>query len=152
MKTTKENAQIAYAPNFIYNDGGRALAGVKTQTDCGIRAMAVACQITYNEARERLKDASAIGKLGSRAIARGIYKEDMTSALKLLGWVWHSAPRIEGRKARYIDLPKGRLIARMSKHYAAVIDGELHDTWNSSRKMVYGYWAKEENLMVPDKD
>lgn len=127
---------------YTYNDGGRKVAGLKTKTDCGIRAVAIACELTYSEARARLKDASAVGKMGSRAIARGIYKEDMTAALKKLGWVWHSAPKLEGRKARFGDLPQGRLIARMARHYAAVIDGELHDTWDSSGKMVYGYWAK----------
>ena len=66
----------------------------------------------------------------------------MTSALEKLGWVWHSAPKLEGRKARFSDLPNGRVIARMARHYAAVINGELNDTWDSSNKMVYGYWAK----------
>ena len=127
---------------YRYNDGGREEAGLKTKTDCGIRAIAIACEISYSEARTRLKDASQIGRLGSRAIARGVYKEDMTSALEKLGWVWHSAPKLEGRKARFSDLPNGRVIARMARHYAAVINGELNDTWDSSNKMVYGYWAK----------
>jgi hypothetical protein len=127
---------------YTYDDGGREAAGLKTKTDCGIRAVAIACELSYADARARLKDASALGKMGSRAIARGIYKEDMTAALKKLGWVWRSAPKLEGRKARFSDLPKGRLIARMAQHYAAVIDGQLHDTWDSSKKMVYGYWEK----------
>jgi hypothetical protein len=127
---------------YTYNDGGREAAGMKTKTDCGIRAVAIACELPYGEARLRLKDASSLGKMGSRAIARGIYKEDMTAALKELGYIWHSAPKFDGRKARFDDLPKGRLIARMARHYAAVIDGELHDTWDSSANMVYGYWAK----------
>lgn len=130
--------------NYVYHDGGRAEAGFKTKTDCGIRAMAIACEISYKEARERLKRASKAGKLGSGAISKGIYKEDLEAALKEFGFVWKSAPKFKGRKARYYDLPKGKVIARMSRHYAAVIDGILYDTFDSSDKMVYGYWIKEE--------
>jgi len=38
-------------------------------------------------------------------------------------------------------------VVSVSKHYTAVIDGELHDTWDCSRagsRCVYGYWKKPE--------
>lgn len=128
---------------YIYTDGGRAEAGFKTQTDCGIRAMAIACNIPYKEARKALREASKKGKMGSGAIARGIYKEDMQAALSAYGFVHKKAPKFEGRKARYTDLPKGRIVAHMAKHFAAVVDGNLCDAWDSSSKMVYDYWIKE---------
>lgn len=128
---------------FIFNDGGRAAAGFRGKTDCGIRAMAVSCEISYQEARKRCKDASSMGKKGSKAVSRGMYKDDMTAALKTLGWSWRKAPKFVGRKARCSDMPAGRVIVRMSKHFAAVIDGVLHDTWDSSEKMAYGYWQKD---------
>jgi hypothetical protein len=43
------------------------------------------------------------------------------------------------------ELPAGRIIVRLSGHYAAVIDGVLHDTSDCSRdgtRCVYGYWVK----------
>jgi hypothetical protein len=46
------------------------------------------------------------------------------------------------------ELPKGRLILSLSRHYAAFIDGELLDNHDSSRdgtRCVYGYWLKEKN-------
>lgn len=131
------------SPSYVYNDGGRADAGLKTQTDCGIRAVSIACGISYSESRAMLKTASKNGKLGSRAIARGIYKEDLSSALEELGWHWKSAPKISGRKARCSDFSsEGTIIARQARHFVAVIDGVPHDTWDSSEKMVYGYWQK----------
>jgi hypothetical protein len=134
MKTYKYN----------HNDGGRLASGFKGKSgDCAIRAMAIACCIPYNEARSRCKDASAVGRLGSRATARGMYKEDFTAALSKLGWRWFSAPKFEGRKARGTDMPSGRVIARMSRHYAAVINGVVNDSWDSSEKMVYGYWGQD---------
>ncbi len=129
--------------NYIYDDGGRRDAGYKGKSgDCGVRAMAIACSIPYKEAMTKCKEASAVGKMGSKAIARGIYKEDLTAALALLGWKWYSAPKFEGRKARCHDMPRGHVIARMSKHYTAVIDGVAQDTFDCTHKMIYGYWAK----------
>jgi hypothetical protein len=45
------------------------------------------------------------------------------------------------------ELPKGRIICRLSKHYAAVIDGVLNDTYDCSRKgtrCVYGYFRENK--------
>lgn len=127
---------------YVYDDGGRAAAGFKSDKDCGIRAAAIALNIPYREAQRLLRAAAKRGKQGCGQISRGIYKEDFDSFLKAHGWAWHSAPKFEGRKARYSDLPKGRVIARMARHFAAVIGGDLRDTWDSSQKMVYGYWAE----------
>lgn len=129
--------------NFIYNDGGRLEAGFKTQTDCGIRAVAIACDISYKDARAILKKSAKNGKQGNGQIANGIYKEDLNSALETFGFKWQQAPKFEGRKAKFYDLPKGKIIARMSKHFVAVVDNVIHDTWDSSEKMVYGYWTKQ---------
>jgi hypothetical protein len=41
------------------------------------------------------------------------------------------------------ELPKGNLVVSVSKHYTAVIDGVLHDTYDCSRngnRCVYGYY------------
>lgn len=126
---------------YTYNDGGRVAAGMKSQNDCGIRAIAIATGMEYNEARKFIKAFAKVGKQGNGQISQGIWKEDMTAALESIGWVWVSAPKFEGRKARYSDIP-GRAILRMAKHYSTVIDGTLYDSWDSSHKMVYGYWTK----------
>ena len=128
--------------SYVKNDGGRADAGMRGKSDCGIRAVSIACQLPYKDAQKLLREYSRRGKMGNGTISRGVYKEDMDAALRSLGWEWKKAPRLEGRKARYHDLPQGRHIARMAKHYAAIIDGDLHDDWDSSHKMVYGYWSK----------
>jgi len=41
------------------------------------------------------------------------------------------------------ELPSGRIIARVTRHLCAVIDGVIYDTGNPSRggtRCVYGYW------------
>jgi hypothetical protein len=39
-------------------------------------------------------------------------------------------------------MPSGTVIARQSRHFVAVIGGQPQDIFDSSEKMVYGYWAK----------
>ena len=41
------------------------------------------------------------------------------------------------------ELPKGRIICRVTRHYVAVINGVINDTYDCSRdgtRCVYGYW------------
>jgi hypothetical protein len=43
------------------------------------------------------------------------------------------------------ERPPGRLIVVCSRHYTAVIDGLIHDTYDPSRegtRAVYGYYEK----------
>ena len=44
------------------------------------------------------------------------------------------------------ELPRGRLVCKVSRHMVAVIDGVLHDTHDCSRggtRCVYGYYIQE---------
>jgi len=129
---------------FVFNDGGRIAAGYNSLgTDCAIRSIAIALDMDYKEAMKLMKEFAAKGRQGNKRVANGVYKQDLTAALKSKGWVWHSAPKFHGRKARYTDIP-GIAILRMAKHFSVVRNGELHDTWDSSNCMVYGYWSKAE--------
>ena len=125
-----------------YNDGGRAAAGFKGRCgDCGVRAMAIALDLPYKAVYRELAQANKDAG-GKRSARDGMMKDVYAKVLTRHGWVWKSAPKFDGRKARYSDLPPGRHIARMARHFAAVIDGVLHDSWDSRHKMVYGYWTK----------
>jgi len=127
---------------YIYNDGGRADAGFKGQAgDCGARAMAIALDLTYKLAYDELAQANKDAGYAKSA-RNGIHKDVFSKVLEAQGWVWHPAPKFTGRKAYASDMPEGTVIVRMAKHYACVIDGVPHDTFDCSHKMVYGYWAK----------
>ena len=129
--------------SFKYNDGGREAAGFKgTAGDCGARAMAIALGLDYKTVYKELAQANAdYGR--AKSARNGINKDIYAEVLKRHGWVWVSAPKLDGRKARYSDLPSaGTLIMRMAGHYAALVDGVLNDSWDSRHKMVYGYWRK----------
>ena len=127
---------------YQYNDGGRSKTGRKGHAgDCVCRAIAIAMNRDYDEVYRELADANKAA--GYKKSARnGIMRKVYEDYLNQYGWVWHTAPKFEGRKARHYDMPDGTVIVRMARHVACVIDGVVHDTWDSRRKMVYGYWAK----------
>jgi len=162
--------------NFIYNDGGRAAAGYKGHTgDCVTRAVAIASGRPYQEIYEAL----AMGNVsqrrtrksktrkaeGQKTAAKGIsvrrkwFKDYMRS----LGFRWVPCMGIGTGCTVHLsgdnsELPNGRLIVAVSKHYTAVIDRVINDTYNPQRdthvteyrngedvhsiqrRCVYGYW------------
>ena len=139
---------------FVLNDGGRALAGYKGKArDCVCRAICIASGLPYQQVYDALAKGTGsqrAGKNGKRPASanngintsRKWFKDYMES----IGFVWVPTMQIGGGCKVHVDaneLPKGRLVLSLSKHYAAFIDGVLHDTHDSSRdgtRCVYGYW------------
>ena len=140
---------------FIHHHGGRAAAGYKGSAgDCVTRAIAIATELPYQEVYDALnalcktvkqRKHSRVGG-SSTGITRPVYEQ----YLKSLGWKWQATMGIGvGCSTHMIDyeVPKGRVIVRVSKYLAAVIDGVLHDTQDCSRggtRCVYGYFIREE--------
>ena len=146
---------------FNFNAGGRADAGYKGRTgDCVTRAVAIAAELPYKQVYDRLADGNATQRVTkrikkSRARARTASKGINTTRkwfkdyMKSLGFKWVSTMGIgTGCKVhlKADELPKGRVIARVTRHYCAVIDGVINDTYDPSRgetRCVYGYWIKQ---------
>lgn len=139
---------------FIYNDGGRADAGFKgVAGDCCCRAFAIATQKPYKEVYDLI---NAIGKenetkknrkgSGKSTARNGVYKSDAKKVAEALGMEWVPTMSIgQGCKThlKAEELPKGRIVCNVSRHYVAVIDGVINDTFDCSRggsRCVYGYW------------
>lgn len=128
---------------YVYNDGGRLQAGYKGSTgDCGARAMAIALGLDYKTAYNQLAQANK-DRGFAKSARNGIYKDVYSDVLAKHGWVWVSAPKFVGRKAKCSDMPSGTVIAQQAGHYVTVVNGVPNDVWNCSQKMVYGYWAKQ---------
>ena len=130
--------------NFIYNDGGRSASGRKGEArDCGVRAMAIALSLPYDQCYRELAQANK--EAGYKKSARdGLYKDVYEKVLNKHGWFWKPAPKFEGRRAKAADT-EGVCIARMARHFCAVIEGVPQDTFDSSEKMVYGIWVHAIN-------
>lgn len=132
--------------NFQYDDGGRAEAGFEGNArDCGARAIAIALDLPYARVHRELS------QIYGASADLGVSREAIHEFLVGYGWKWTPTMGIgTGCKVhlKAEELPKGRIIARVSKHVCAVINGVLHDNHDSSRdgeRCVYGYWSKKEN-------
>lgn len=148
------------APTFVLDDGGRVAAGYKGAAgDCGTRAIAIATGMPYQAVYDLVNQAAAVerpsarkpkrGKARARSGARtGIWMPTMMKIMAGLGWTWVPTMGIGTGCRVHLkadELPAGRIIVRLSGHYAAVIDGVVHDTFEDSRdgtRCVYGYWVK----------
>jgi hypothetical protein len=128
---------------YKYSDGGRLEAGYKGKAgDCVTRAISIATGRPYKDIYKLLSAQNKID-FGVSSARNGIYKITYERLLKEMGYSWHKAPVFVGRKAKTTDMPKDKIvIVRMAHHIVAVVNGVAHDTYDSTHKMVYGYWAK----------
>jgi hypothetical protein len=130
-------------------DGGREAAGFKGQAgDCVTRAIAIALDLPYKRVYDDL--AARMATEGNPRSARnGIPRQIYEAYLGEHGWRWHPTMGIGTGCRMHLtadELPPGRLIARLSKHVCAVIDGVIHDTHDPSRegtRCVYGYFCEQ---------
>ncbi len=138
---------------YIFDDGGRAAAGYKGNAgDCVVRAIAIAAEKPYSEVYRDLFDLNRTRRnrpRGKTASPRdgGTHRATIRQYMERLGWRWVATMGIgTGCKVhlRADELPAGRLVAALSHHMVAVIDGIIHDTYDCSRdgtRCVYGYFT-----------
>lgn len=135
---------------FNFNDGGRAAAGYKGKTgDCVCRAICIATQKPYEEIYNTLAKGNASQRSSKHSRRNKDYKRETASSgifvtrkwfkdyMAELGFEWIPTMKIgQGCKVHLADdeLPNGRLVVSVSKHYTAVIDGVINDTYNPSER------------------
>jgi hypothetical protein len=141
---------------YTHTDGGRAAAGFKgSASDCATRALALAAEIPYREAYNLINEYAAAEipsrrRRGKSSARTGVHTVTFKKVMADLGWEWTPTMQIGSGCTVHVkedELPDGRLILNLSRHFAAFIDGVLHDTHDSSRdgtRCVYGYWHKED--------
>jgi hypothetical protein len=141
---------------YIYDDGGRAASGYKGKADdCVCRAVAIASRRPYDEIYARLAKETGAQRAGKRGKRSASARDGISTTRKWfkdymlkLGFKWIPTMKIgSGCKVhlREGELPMGRLVVSLSGHYAAVIDGVLHDIYDCSRdgtRCVYGYFVR----------
>jgi hypothetical protein len=149
-----ENTQQEYKMTFQYNDGGRADAGYKGKVgDCVARAIAIASGRPYKEVYERLAAGTGsqpAGKFGKRAASAShgisVKRKWFKDLMAEWGFEWVATMTIgSGCKTHLTadELPAGRLVVSVSRHYTAMLDGVVNDIYNPDRggkRCVYGYW------------
>jgi hypothetical protein len=117
---------------YAYNDGGRKTGGWKGTRagDCGPRAIAIATEQHYRKVRADL-DALAKEMTGGLRTSTnsGTYVSELHRYMIEQGWT------LVLTKGQYLsDLPNsGTLLAVLSRHYVAVVNDIVQDTWDSRK-------------------
>ncbi len=136
---------------LIVTDGGRKDAGLrgKFTGDCVIRSIALASGRPYKRIYNDFKGmiANRLGYVPEDGILtnKPAFKRYMIES----GFVWNITCRIGSCDRVHMnaaELPRGRLVLSLSKHYTCVIDHVIHDTYdcsNNGARMVYGFWSFE---------
>lgn len=148
---------------FIFDDGGRVEAGYKGLTgDCVCRAISIAAERPYKEVYDLINQYSKMEKPSKRRKGKsnartGVYRTTTRKVMEHYGWEWVPTMKIgQGCKVHLQEdeLPKGRLVVKVSHHLTAVIDGVIHDTYDpnerydlngdriTTNRCVYGYYVK----------
>jgi hypothetical protein len=97
--------------------------------DCVARAIAIATDKPYREVYDEL---TALGWCERYET----YTPDAREYINGLGWHWTPTRAISSSRKVHLradELPLGRLIVYVAQHLVAVIDGVIHDTYDSSR-------------------
>lgn len=153
---------------FMNDDGGRSAAGYRGERagDCVCRAIAIASGLPYRTVYQALAQGTGTQRASSRTRKRaasareGIntrrkwFREYMAS----IGFTWVPLMKIGAGCTVHLiadELPaKGRYVLCLSRHYTALVDGVIHDTYDPQResmwidahgtrtvhRCVYGYW------------
>ncbi len=142
---------------WVYDDGGRQAAGFKGNAgDCVVRAVTIASEFPYMEVYRALSNGCKTQRRTKRSSPHSSARDGVNTKRKWfkdymasIGFVWKPTMHIgSGCKVHLHDgeLPNGRLVVAVSKHYTAVIDGVIYDTHDPQREQgrcVYGYWRQE---------
>ena len=137
------------AKTFVRDDGGRAKAGFTPAdvADSLCRSLAIVTRRDYAEVHQEINAWARDQGIRRRSPAEGgLYIEEHKEFLKQSGLVW--VPTMQIGKGceihlRKEELPRGRLVVRISKRWTAAVNGMVHDTHDPSRegtRCVYGYY------------
>ena len=113
--------------------------------DCRIRAIAVACEVPYNQVvmdLARIQCETGYDQTANQGIS---------ILMKEYGWVKHKQPRktdntkYTGKEFCKLLADKNtRYIANIGGHHiVAIVNGKVNDTWDSTDGCIGNYWTKE---------
>jgi hypothetical protein len=134
--------------SFVKTDGGRAQSRRRRSKidrgDCTVRAVAIACGISYDEAIDVLNpDGSGTSIVNGRFLFDHVMADSTIN-----GWrfEWISFPTVKGQPRMNSptfsrQFPVGRFICVEANHVVAWIDGVRHDLFAPyERRCIYGAW------------
>ena len=104
-----------------------ALSTAREKSDCGVRALAAACEVSYEEAYQALSDAG-------RKPRHWTYDKQLEKAARALGKRLQKNVSMAGTTVRKLgrELPSANWIVHVRGHYLAVVGGQVID-WSVGR-------------------
>lgn len=131
---------------WTFDDGGRRDEGYRgAHGDSVVRAVAIVGQRNYTEVFDEVEQFRRKCDLEMGALRYWLPRYMM-----VLGWSWTPTTFLgEGCTTHLCarELPRGRIVVRISMGVAAVVDRVLHDVVDHSRagrRCVYGWWTRPE--------
>lgn len=134
---------------FRFNDGGRKAAGYSGSAgDCVCRAVSIVSGRSYAEVYATLARGTGMQR-ASRLTAKksasaragiNVRRKWFRDYMHSLGFEWVPTMGIGSGCKVHLDadeLPSGRIVVAVSKHYTAMIDGVIHDTHDPRRDKSY---------------
>ena len=124
---------IDYNPNPV---------GRRKVEDCSVRALAKALGIDWEDAHIK-QDMAAI-QMGDMAHGDSVWG----AVLRQNGFrreaIPNTCPDCYTVEDFCRDHPNGTFVVRVDDHVLTVVDGDIYDTWDSSKEIPLYYWYKEE--------
>lgn len=110
--------------------------------DCAVRAVAVALGVDWDTAFDLIADnARDMGQMMHRNVA-------WWSVLRQHGFymavIPNTCPDCYSVRDFCRDHPRGVYVLGFDDHVAAVVDGQLVDSWNSTREIPIYYWYRRD--------
>ena len=130
---------------LVFDDGGRELSGRKGRVnDCVVRSISIVTGLPYDAVYAEVMRRGRIGYKRKHYSPR--WGVDTTRVwfqnyMISLGFVWHKLKR--GTLIGAIAHLRGRFVVDMRRHYAAMVDGVVHDVFDCtlrSNRRICGYW------------
>lgn len=134
--------------DYIYDDGGRSLYFKGETGDCVCRSIAIASGKDYKETYDLIFSTMKESPRNGVNTRSPKFKRLMES----LGFRWVATSGIGSHQAVHFiqgELPEGRMVCAVAKHYVAVVDNQVRDIFDSrvnsfgENRRIYGYWKYE---------
>lgn len=138
--------------NFNFNDGGRSLSKrPKQKKDCVVRAVAIACGVTYDEVYELFKNE---GRRNNSGVPNEVWKAALEAGIFQTSFQYFAFPAEKGKTRMSIlrfcsEYSSGTYIIQTAKHLSVVSGGILQDdsfySNRTEKRCVYGAYQATKN-------
>jgi len=124
---------IQYNPNPVRTDG---------VGDCTVRAVAKAADLTWEQAYTELSTSGFL--MGDVMNSDQVLAAVLRKHGFVRGSVSENCPDCYTVYDFSIENPEGRYVVKSDNHVATIIDGNLFDAWDSSKRVPLWFWVKKQ--------